>query len=219
MLLRLWKSPLGEGDGSEIDRHVSDIRVARASRPLRDRDTGTVNQQSMALSWRNTFAGDTPQNVILDVSGTLSASLNLGSAESFAFNGVPGGTYTFSVRAANAAGSSAASNGVTLGFPQACTGAPQSPANFLAFKTANLLTVIWDAAPTGNATSAFMLNVSGAVNAQVPFTSRGLNVPVPPGSYTLSVAGMNACGASPGARRGTKWPGVRPLSGWSQNGV
>lgn len=178
---------------NEVRIHVNQPLAPSAPTGL----TGMVNQQAVALSWRNTFAGGTPQSVILDVSGTLSASLNLGLTETFTFNGVPGGTYTFSVRAANAAGSSAASNAVTLGFPQACTGAPQPPASFLAFKTANLLTVIWDAAPTGNATSAFMLNVSGAVNAQVPFTSRGLNVPVPPGSYTLSVAGMNACGASP----------------------
>jgi Bacterial Ig domain len=158
--------------------------------------TGMVDGQAVALAWRNTFAGGSPQSVILDVTGTLSASLNLGSAESFVFNGVPGGTYNFSVRAANASGVSPSSNTVTLTFPQACTGAPQAPANFLAVKTGNILTAIWDPASSGNAPTQFMLHVSGTFNLSLPFTSHGLNVPPPPGTYTLSVSAVNSCGAS-----------------------
>jgi hypothetical protein len=158
--------------------------------------TGMVNGSAVALSWRNTFAGGPSQNVILDVSGTLSGSLPLGTAESFTFNGIPGGTYTFSVRAQNAGGTSPSSNAVTLAFPQGCTGAPQAPEQFLAFKTGNQLTVIWDPPTSGNAATHYMLNVSGAVNASVPFTTRSISVPVPPGSYTFTVAAANSCGAS-----------------------
>jgi hypothetical protein len=158
--------------------------------------TGMVNVNAVALSWRNTFAGGPSQNVMLDVSGPVSGSVPLGSAESFTFNGIPDGTYTFSVRAQNAGGTSPSSNAVTLTFPQACTGAPQSPEQFLAFNTGNLLTVIWGPPTSGNAPTHFMLNVSGSVNASVPFTTRGISVPVPPGSYTFSVAAVNACGSS-----------------------
>ena len=94
---------------------------------------GLVNGSSVALSWRPTFAGGAASSFVLDVSGTLAASLPLGLADTFTFNGVPGGTYTFSVRAVNAFGSSAPSNPVTLSFPIPCTGAPQPPADFLAY--------------------------------------------------------------------------------------
>jgi hypothetical protein len=158
--------------------------------------TGMVNGSAVALSWRNTFAGGPSQNVILDVSGTLSGSLPLGAAESFTFNGIPGGTYTFSVRAQNAGGISPSSNAVTLAFPQGCTGAPQPPEQFLAFKTGNQLTVIWDPPTSGQAPTHYMLNVTGAVNASVPFATRSLSVAVPPGSYTFRVGAVNACGSS-----------------------
>ena len=82
---------------------------------------GLVNGSSVALSWRPTFAGGAASSFVLDVSGTLAASLPLGLADTFTFNGVPGGTYTFSVRAVNAFGSSASSNPVTLSFPIPCT--------------------------------------------------------------------------------------------------
>ncbi|MGE0816302.1 MAG: Ig-like domain-containing protein [Vicinamibacterales bacterium] len=181
------------GPSNEIRIHVNVPVAPSAPAGL----TGTVNGSAVALSWRNTFAGGTPQTTVLDVSGTLSGSLPIGPADSFTFNGIPGGTYTFSVRSANAAGTSGSSNAVTLTFPQVCTGAPATPANFLAFKTGNLLTLLWDPAATGDATTQFVLNVSGAISASVPFNTRRLSVPVPPGSYTFSVAAVNACGTSP----------------------
>jgi Bacterial Ig domain len=159
--------------------------------------TGTVNGSQVELSWMNTHGGGFTQNAILDVSGSYTGSFNLGPTETFTFNGVPGGSYTFSVRGANAAGASPSSNAVTLTFPQPCTGAPLTPERFLAVKTGSLLTAVWETASSGNATTAFLLNVSGAFNGQVPIPLRALNVPVPPGSYTLSVAAVNTCGASP----------------------
>jgi hypothetical protein len=158
--------------------------------------TGTVDNSAVTLSWRNTFAGGPPQQAILDVSGTLSGSVPLGPSESFTFNPIPNGTYTFSVRSTNAGGVSASSNAVTLTFPLPCTGAPQEPEQFLAFNTGNLLTVFWDPPTSGPAPSHYLLAVSGAVNVTVPFTTRGLTLPVPPGTYTFSVAAVNTCGTS-----------------------
>lgn len=158
--------------------------------------TGTVNGGAVALSWRNTFGGGTPRNVILDVNGTLSGSVPLGAAESFVYPAMPGGTYTFSVRAQNAGGTSLSSNAVTLSFPGPCTGAPQAPEQFLAFNTGNQLNLLWDPPTSGPAPTHYLLNVTGAVSATVPFNTRGLSLPVPPGSYTFTVAAVNACGTS-----------------------
>lgn len=158
--------------------------------------TGMANGSGVTLSWRNTFGGGTPANAILDVSGTLSGSLSLGAVESFVYPALPAGTYTFSVRSQNAGGTSGSSNAVTLSFPQTCTGAPQAPEQFLAFNTGNQLNLLWDPPTSGPAPTHYILNVTGAVNANVPFNTRGLSLPVPPGSYTFTVAAVNACGAS-----------------------
>ena len=85
---------------------------------------GLVNGSSVSLTWRNTFLGGPPTSNVVNVTGAVTASLPVGAAESFTFSPVPGGTYTFSVTAANASGASAASNPVTLTFPGACSGAP-----------------------------------------------------------------------------------------------
>ena len=50
------------------------------------------------------------------------ASIPLPVTETFSFAGVPPGTYTFSVRAINAAGTSGSSNPVTLTFPTTLLG-------------------------------------------------------------------------------------------------
>jgi hypothetical protein len=121
----------------------------------------------------------------------------LGFAESFTFNGMPGGTYTFSVSAANAAGASGASNPVTLTFPGACSGAPLSPTGFLAYTIGNTIFVVWDSAASGPAPTGYTLNVSGAFVSSFPTTSRTLSGTAGPGSYGLSVLATNACGSSP----------------------
>jgi hypothetical protein len=157
---------------------------------------GLVNGAAVALSWRPTFSGGAANTFILDVSGTLSASLPLGLTETFNFNGVPGGTYTFTVRAANGSGSSAASNPVTLNFPSVCSGVPAPPASFLAYNVGNTLNLMWEPPASGAAATSYVLNVTGSFNGALPFATRGLSTPVPPGSYTFSVSAMNACGAS-----------------------
>lgn len=158
---------------------------------------GLANGSSIALAWRNTFAGGAPGGVVLDVSGSLSASLPLGLTDTFQFNGVPGGNYTFSVRALNAVGSSPPSNAVALSFPSpTCSGAPLPPAAFLAYRVGNTLTVLWEPATSGPAPTSFVLNVSGAFSGSFATPGRAVSGAVGPGSYTLSVAAANACGTS-----------------------
>jgi hypothetical protein len=159
--------------------------------------TGLVNGSSLALSWKNTFAGGPPSNIILDVTGSVTTSLSLGLVENFTVPAVPGGTYTLRVRAANAGGPSAPSNAVTLTFPQACLGAPEIPENFLAYRIGNTLYVIWDPPESGPAPTQYVINVTGSFVGTFSTSARSANGVVGPGAYGLSVGAINPCGSSP----------------------
>ena len=115
----------------------------------------------------------TPGSVILDVSGTLSASLPLGLTDTFQFNGA-----------------------VTLIFPSTSSGAPAGPENFLTYNVGNTLNLVWDPAASCPATTSFVLNVSGAFNGTFPLPTRGLSAAVPPGTYNFTLSAVNPCGAS-----------------------
>lgn len=159
--------------------------------------TGLANGSSIALAWRNTFAGGAPGNVILDVTGSINASLPLGLTDSFQFAGVPGGSYTFRLRAQNGVGVSPSSNALAMSFPEpGCAGAPLPPSNFLAYRLANTIHVLWDPAATGPAPAAFVLNVGGSFGGSFGTPGRSLSGTVGSGTYHLSVAAENACGRS-----------------------
>jgi hypothetical protein len=158
---------------------------------------GMVNGSALALAWRNTSPGSVPTNVLLDVSGALSATLPLGAAESFQFPTVPNGTYTFSLRSQNAAGVSTSSNSVTLTFPGACSGAPEIPTNFLATKSGSTIFVQWDLPASGAAPTTYVLDVTGAFVGSFPLGGRAISGAVGPGTYNLSVRAANACGSGP----------------------
>lgn len=159
---------------------------------------GLVNGTSLALAWRNTFDGGAPASVVLDVSGARSLSLPLGLADAFTFSGVPPGTYTFSVRGINAGGvPGASSNPVTLTFPGACSGVPQEPANFVAYRDGRTIGVFWDPPAAGTAPTGYVLTVTGAFTGSLPTTGRQLSGTVGSGTYVLAVAASNACGTGP----------------------
>lgn len=158
---------------------------------------GLVVGNAVTLAWQNSLTAGAPTGAVLDVSGAINASLPLGLTETFSFPGVPPGTYTFSVRATNAAGTSGASNAVTLTFPTGCSGAPQAPANFAASVSGNVVALGWNPPPAGPAPTSYLLQLSGAFVGALPMTTRALSAPVPPGSYTLRVAAVNPCGTGP----------------------
>lgn len=155
-----------------------------------------ANGNTIALAWKNTFEGGAPTAVMLDVTGTLNATLSLGLTEAFQFAGVPNGTYTLRLRAVNATGSSAQSTPVTMTFPSVCSGAPQPPTNVAVSRQGRVLSVVWDPAASGVAPTAFVLNVTGSYNGSLPTGGRSLSGAVGPGTYNLSVVATNACGAS-----------------------
>lgn len=156
----------------------------------------TSNGATLDLTWRNTFDGAAPTGLILDVGGAITTSVPLPVTERFSYTGVPGGAYTFAVRAVNAAGTSAASNPRTATFPSACSALPQVPANFRAFAIGSTISVDWDPPGIGGAVNYYVLSVTGAFAATLPTPERALSGSVPAGTYNLSVVSVNACGSS-----------------------
>jgi choice-of-anchor C domain-containing protein len=157
---------------------------------------GVVDGSTMSLAWRNTFGGGAPAGLLLTVSGAVNATVPLPAGDSFRFDSVPPGSYNLRLSAQNAAGTSASSNTVTLTVPAGCA-APLAPANFLAWTSGNVITVIWDPATSGPAPTGFVLRVRGAFAGDFPTALRALSGAAGPGSYTLSVYAANACGNSP----------------------
>lgn len=157
---------------------------------------GMVNGSALALAWRNTFTGGVLTDIVLDVSGSLVGSIPLGVSDAFQFPSVPSGTYTMSVRATNAAGSSQPSNAITLTFPASCSGPPLPPSGFQVSTTASVVRVSWDLATTGPAPTTYVLTVTGAFNGSFSVPGRTLSGSAGPGTYGLSVAASNACGTS-----------------------
>ena len=157
---------------------------------------GLVDGSTLALAWRNTYAGAAPTSLVLDVSGSIVASLPLGFSDAFSFVGVPGGTYTLALRAQNAGGTSPPSNAVTLAFPGLCSGPPLPPADVLAYRRGSTVSVEWAPWTSGPAPTAYMLNVTGSFVGSIPTSRRTMSGTVGPGSYNLSVVATNPCGAS-----------------------
>jgi hypothetical protein len=155
-----------------------------------------VDGSTLSLAWRNTYAGGTPSRMVLDVTGDFTGPLPIAAGDRFGFAGVPGGTYTLRLHAVNAGGVSAPSNPVTVTFPGPCTGAPETPSGFLAYKLGNTIFVIWDPATSGPAPTGYVLHVTGAFVDSFPTIGRALSAVAAPGTYNLSVVATNRCGTS-----------------------
>jgi uncharacterized protein (DUF1800 family) len=157
---------------------------------------GLAHGSTVSLAWRNTFGGGMPTSLVLDVTGSLNTSLPLPMSDSFTFNGVPDGTYTFSLRAVNAVGVSGPSSPVTLSFPATCSGAPQRPVGLVASRNGSVISLVWEPGASGAAPTSYLINVTGALTLSVPTTARAASGAVGPGSYTFRVTAINACGSS-----------------------
>ena len=81
---------------------------------------------------------------------------------------VPFGTYTLAVRATNDAGTNAASGSVSITFPGTCAGAPGIPVGFIMYRLGSTIYVLSDPAPSGPATTGYVVTVSGSLNASFP---------------------------------------------------
>ena len=160
---------------------------------------GLVDSTTLTLAWTNTYLGGAPTNVALIVSGALNGAAPLGLTDSFTFAGVPPGTYTLAIVATNASGASVPSNSVTLTFPAACSGPPQTVTNFAAYNEGRTLFVHWDHPVSGAAPTSYVLRATGTYVASMATPLKALSGAVPPGTYSLSVVAANPCGQSPGS--------------------
>jgi hypothetical protein len=151
---------------------------------------------ALALSWTNTWSGAALRGLRLFVSGATAASIDLPITETFAYAGVPPGTYTFRVAALGAGGEGGTTDPVTLTFPGTCAGPPDPPTTFSVSSQGGRVFVDWLPPAGGPAATSYVLAVTGAFNGAFPMTSRSLAVPVGPGSYTVRVAAVGPCGTS-----------------------
>lgn len=157
---------------------------------------GQANGSTLALTWQNTSGGGAATSNVLNVSGAFTTTVPLPLSQSFSFTGVPPGTYTFTVSAVNAGGTSGPSNAVTLTFPSGCT-LPTAPANFSATRSDRTISLSWDPPASGGPVVDYLLSVSGSFVGSFAIAGRSISGTVGPGSYTFRVAANSACGAGP----------------------
>ena len=95
------------GPSNEIPIHVNVPVTPSAFRP-----TSWASGTARASGSRGATPpeAENPSAMLLDVTGSFTGTLPLPMGDSFSFDAVPGGTYTVSLRAANAAGVSPSSN-------------------------------------------------------------------------------------------------------------
>jgi len=156
-----------------------------------------VDGSTVALSWRNTYAGGAPRGVLLEARiGSAVFPFSLGLTDTFVVGAVPAGVYTVLVRAVNAAGASDPSNEVVVTVPGVCSGPPGPPTNFLAYNVGRTIFITWDPPATGSAATVYDVIVAGAYVGSFSTAGRTLSGTVEPGSYSLSVQARNTCGAS-----------------------
>ncbi len=158
---------------------------------------GAVKGSALWLAWKNTFTGGTPLSLMLDVTGAATVSLPLPLSESFSLPGIPSGTFTFRLRALNAAGVSSQSSAVTLTAPSTTCALPRVPTNFQVTKAGNVIGASWDTPSGGTPAAGYRLNVSGAYTGSFPIAGLGFASGAPGGTYNFSVQAVNACGAGP----------------------
>ncbi len=158
---------------------------------------GMVNGSKLALSWTNTFQGGAPTALQLNVTGAQAATIPLAMSDTMSFDGVPGGTYSFTLTASNAGGVSPPSNAVTLTFPGSCSGPPGIPIDFAVAKSGSTLTLTWNPPVAGAAVTSYVIHASGTITASLPTLARSVSGTVGPGTYSLSVVAANDCGTSP----------------------
>ncbi len=152
----------------------------------------------LSLVWQNTSSGGAPTSLLLEVEGSIVATLPLGVTEAFSFAGVPTGTHTFTVRAVNASGMSAPSNPVTLTFPgsTSCAAPPLPPSNVTATTSGNFASMTWQPPQGGATATSYVVNVTGSFTGQLPTASLGIAGTVAPGTYVVTVQAVNPCGVS-----------------------
>jgi transglutaminase-like putative cysteine protease len=104
------------------------VIVGLAAPPAEPEDfRGIAVGHGVVLHWRQPVDGGSPDHVLLEVSGPVSGNFPIGATGAFRVDGVPDGTYTMRLRAANAAGESGATPAVTVTVPGLVAQVQQGP--------------------------------------------------------------------------------------------
>jgi hypothetical protein len=122
--LRAVRDGVATAASNEVEVVVGPLR--RPSAP--DAVAGLALGSDLALTWRNTYEGGAPAEVLLEVTGTVQAGFAVPATGHSTFGGVPDGTYTVRLRARNSAGVSEPSAPVTLTIPGTSVQVVERPA-------------------------------------------------------------------------------------------
>lgn len=166
---------------------------------------GLAQGTTLGLSWTSPLGGGEADRFWLQVSGSFVGALPVPTGETFRFDGVPPGTYTFSLVAENEAGASAPSNAVTLTFPAVCTSAPAPPTAFRAWQVGPSVSIAWEPPQSGAAVDRYTVHVEGDLRLSFDTTDRLVSAPLPVGQFAVRVESVNACGRSTSAPAAPDW--------------
>lgn len=177
---------------NEILLHVNVAVPPSAPRAV----VGLVTGSTVTLAWTNTYEGGAPASLLLTIAGPTTGSVPLVLSDSVSARDVSPGTYVVSLSAVNGAGVSPPSNAVAL--TVTCSGPPFVPTGVVVYNAGRTVFVEWAPGPGGPAPTSYRLHVSGTWTGTIATTGRAMSRAAAPGSYTLSVQAVNACGVSGG---------------------
>jgi hypothetical protein len=180
-----------------------------------------VNGSTVNLGWLGPTTGDAPTSYVLEAGSGPGLSnilvFDTGStAAGFQATSVPAGTYFVRLRARNSAGTSGASNEVTIiiagggGGPGPCNAAPNAPTNLSFSANGSNVNLFWNPPVGGCPLTTYALRAGsspggsnladfGTGNTSTSFTATN----VPPGTYFVRVLAGNGNGFGPSSNEVT----------------
>ena len=182
--------------------------------------SAAVSGTTVALTWR-AAAGGCPATSSVIQAGSSPGLSNLANfstgsaATSFTANNVASGVYYVRVLAANAGGTSGASNEISL-FVSACSGPPSAPSGLASLVSGSTVTLSWTAA-SGSPTN-YLIDVGsspGSSNLGVIDNGAATSLTasnVAAGTYYVQVQARNACGTSPASNQVADVVGAAPVT-------
>jgi YVTN family beta-propeller protein len=163
----------------------------------------SVLGNSVTLQWSPASTGPVPSHFIVEggiaPGEVLGRVTTPGNVSTFTFV-APSGAFFVRVHAALGGSRSAASNEVPLlvNLGAACGSPPPAPVNLQVSRSGNLVTASWGKGSGESPATGYVLSVSGSFTGSFTTASLSLSGTAGPGTYNLSVAATNACGASGG---------------------